>query len=252
VSDALKRLLILAVAAGVLWWSARRPPAPERPAPRPTPAKPDPPPKAKPRRPWPDCEGAGRAPESEAAVGGHVAPDGTEVQLDFPKELHLRNRGGSDGAGLCVFASCTHAGVWQGDPAFEALFRHMWDKPGGGHPRKLDAVIARLCQVKGLPEPRYVQVEGADVEILKLACRTGRMPAVTYSVSPTGRYGGRRVAHMVNLLHADDRWFAVLDNNFPGSVEWMSPADFRRTYTGAGGGWCVILLDPGPPPVPWN
>lgn len=60
-------------------------------------------------------------------------------------------------------------------------------------------------------------VEGSDLERLKLACRTGRMPGVTYAFSPTGRYGGARIAHMVNLVHADDQWFAVLDNNYPGA-----------------------------------
>ncbi len=80
------------------------------------------------------------------------------------------------------------------------------------------------------------------------------MPGVTYSFSPTKRYGGARIAHMVSLVHADDQWFCVLDNNYPGldKYEWMSPAEFLKTYTGGGGGWAVILLDRGPPPLPWN
>jgi hypothetical protein len=77
---------------------------------------------------------------------------------------------------------------------------------------------------------------------------------VTYSSSPTGRYGGSRIAHMVSLVHADDRWFAVLDNNYPGAnlIEWMTPQEFQRTWTGMGGGWAVILLAPPPPPPPVN
>jgi hypothetical protein len=42
----------------------------------------------------------------------------------------------------------------------------------------------------------------------------------------------------------------VLDNNFPQTYEWMSPAEFHKTYTGGGGGWCVVLLAPPPPPPP--
>ena len=49
-----------------------------------------------------------------ASVNGPVAPDGEEVQNDLPKEFpHIRNRGGSDGKGLCVFASLNHSAIWQ-------------------------------------------------------------------------------------------------------------------------------------------
>jgi hypothetical protein len=46
----------------------------------------------------------------------------------------------------------------------------------------------------------------------------------------------------------------VLDNNHPGpeKLEWMSEAQFRRSYTGGASGWAVIPLRPGPPPVPRN
>ena len=73
-------------------------------------------------------------------------------------------------------------------------------------------------------------------------------------VAPFGRLPvqlrGGRIAHMVSLVHADDKWFAILDNNFPGSIEWMSPEEFKRTYTGGRAGWAVLLLNPGPPPPP--
>jgi len=48
------------------------------------------------------------------------------------------------------------------------------------------------------------------------------------------------------------RLWAILDNNYPGTIEWMTEDQFRRAYTGLGGGWAVILLAPGPPPPPWN
>jgi hypothetical protein len=95
-------------------------------------------------------------------------------------------------------------------------------------------------------------VESGVRVILKLACKTGRMPGVTYSFSPTGRYGGRRIAHMVSLVSADDRHFVILDNNYPGTYEWMTPEEFTRSYTGGGQGWAVILLAPPPSPVPVN
>jgi hypothetical protein len=76
------------------------------------------------------------------------------------------------------------------------------------------------------------------------------MPAVTYHRSPTGRYGGRRISHMVSLVAAGEKWFAVLDNNYPRSIEWIEPEQFRDCYTGGGSGWAIIPLKPGPPPVP--
>lgn len=186
-----------------------------------------------------------------ANVTGPVQTDGTEVQLDLPQEFHLRNRGGSDGAGLCVFASIKHAAIWQSVHPLDHIFEFMFSRPGGGWPEKVDKMIHLLCREKNVPVPDYLQVTGQDIEILKLAAKTGRLPCVTYSFSPSGRYGGRRIAHMVNLLHADDKWFVVLDNNFPKSYEWMTPAEFSRSYGGRSG-WSVILLDSGPPPVPEN
>jgi hypothetical protein len=186
-----------------------------------------------------------------ASVNGPTAPDGTEVQNDLPAELHVRNRGGSDGAGLCVFASLKHSAIFQEVTPLKEIFEYMFSRPGGGYPDKVDRVIRDICKQKGVPIPPYIQVEGKDIEILKLACKTGRAPGVTYGFSPSGRYGGQRIAHMVTLLHADNKWFCVLDNNFPKTYEWMTPQEFQRAYT-ADGGWCVIFLDSGPPPVPEN
>lgn len=188
-----------------------------------------------------------------ATVGGPVAPDGVEVQIDLPKALHIRNVGGSDGAGLCVNTSLNHSAYWQN---LEPLFSlQQWSRkyPGGSYPAKVKKQVEQICSQQGVPVPRYLQIESKDIEILKTACKTGRPCGVTYSFSPSGRYGGARIAHMVSLLHADDRWFCVLDNNFPGTYEWMTPAEFRRAYTGGNGnGWAVIFLPPGPPPSPKN
>src|SRR5690606_37289636 len=81
------------------------------------------------------------------------------------------------------------------------------------------------------------------------------MPGVTYWYSPSGRYGGQRISHMVSLVHADDKHFVVLDNNYIGerSFEWLSPEEARKTFTGGRGQyWAIIPLTPGQPPAPWN
>jgi hypothetical protein len=123
--------------------------------------------------------------------------------------------------------------------------------PGGGYPEKVDQMVERLCKEKRATKPKYLQVQGNDVEILKVACRSGKMPSITYCWSPTGRYRGT-VAHMVNLVHVDNKWWGILDNNFPENIEWMNETEFKRAYLGKGGGWAVILLNPGPPPMPTN
>lgn len=240
--------------------TARKPPVPvARPQPIlvPVPVTPTPAPEP-PRRPGPKpCPGPGPCPREaiEASVGGNTAPDGTPIQCDLPGDLHLKNIGGRDGAGLCVFTSLAHAARWQAVRLLEDFRDWMRQYPGGGYPSKVEKMITKKAQESGQPEPEYVQIEGTDLEMLRMACRTGRMPCVTYSFSPTKRYGGARIAHMVNLVHADDKGnFGVLDNNYPGAdkIEWMSEAEFKKTYTGGRQGWSVILLSPPPPPVPRN
>jgi hypothetical protein len=190
-----------------------------------------------------------------ASIGGVVAPNGkTEIQCDLPEKLHTKNCGGSDGSGLCVFTSIMHSARYQHVPVLEDFQDWMKKKPGGGWPDKVKKMITQISKERGVAEPPYLQVEGKDIEILKTACAGGRMPSVTYSHSPTGRYGGGRIAHMVSLPHADDTYFAVLDNNYIGAknYEWMSPQEFMSTYAQGGSGWSVILLDPGPPNPPRN
>lgn len=192
----------------------------------------------------------------EAKVGGVIAPDGkTQIQCDLPDKLHAKNVGGSDGAGLCVFTSIMHSARYQHVPVLEDFQAWMRRHPGGGWPDKVKKMISQVCKERGVPEPAYISIEGKDLEILKRACASGRMPGVTYSYSPTGRYGGQRIAHMVNLTHADNQWFCVLDNNYIGAnnYEWLTPQEFARAYTGGrGDGWSVILLNPGPPNPPRN
>lgn len=195
--------------------------------------------------------------ELEAKVGGDAAPDGSEVQVDMPQELRMHNTGGlgrggpGTGAGLCVFTSINHAALWQDVDVLKDLQKWMTTRPGGGYPEKVDAMIKKKCQEAGVPVPLYVQVEGSDLEPIKLALKTGRMVSNTYGFSPSGRYGGRRIAHMVNTVHGRAGYYGILDNNYPEQLEWLSEDEYRRAYT-TDGGWCVILLDPGPPPVPHN
>jgi hypothetical protein len=154
-----------------------------------------------------------------------------------------------------VFTSISHSARWQNVPLLEDFQGWMKKHPGGGYPEKVDEMITQIAREKNLPRPDYIQVEGEDIEILKAACKSGRMPGVTYTYSPTGRYNGQHIAHMVSLVHADDKHIAILDNNYPGDAcyEWMAPEEFKKVWCGNGkNGWAVILLSPGPPLPPHN
>lgn len=193
-----------------------------------------------------------------ANVNGSVSNDGTHAQCDFPIELHRRNTE-SKGLGLCVFTSIHHSAIWQNVPALQEFPKWVRDKgiAGGSDPKKTEQLIKQICKDRGMPVPDYVQVEGKDIDILVMACSTGRMPAITYGLSPTGRYNGQRIDHMVSLAHADGKQFAVIDNNYPGNFEWMNESEFKKAYTtntfqSNGNGWSVILLAPRPPAPPKN
>ena len=190
-------------------------------------------------------------PKIEAKVGGRTE-DGIELQIDFPGSLHLKNRGGRDGAGLCVFTSIEHAAHWQNLPVLQGFQKWMTQYSGGGYPSKVDQMIAKKAKDSGEAVPEYLQIENNDLELLEKALDSGRMPCVTYAYSPTGRYGGSYVAHMVNLVHGKGDTWVVLDNNFPGDTkyEWMTRKEFLRAYAGRSKGWSVVLLNPPPPPPP--
>jgi hypothetical protein len=182
---------------------------------------------------------------ASSQIAGRISPDGKEeIQCDLPAQEHLQNAAGRDGSGLCVFSSLEIAAHWQNVAELHGFQKKMQSEPGGGWPEKVDAMVAKYA-----PHIKYLQYNGGDPAVLKLALKTGRMPAVTYGYSP--RYGGR-IAHMVNLVHLSERWAAVLDNNFPGEdrYEWMPPAEFYRRWQMNGGGWAIVLLGPPPPPIP--
>ena len=186
--------------------------------------------------------------EGISTEGGRTSPDGTEeIQVDLPGEQQLKNVGGKDGAGLCVFTSIEHSGRWQNVDSVLGFQKKMTLEAGGGYPSKTEKMMEKYCA-----DAQYLQYEGNDPALIKLSLATGRMPAVTYGYSP--RYGRAKIAHMVNIVHLSQKWAAILDNNFPGEnkYEWMSPEEFKNRWISGGGGWAVFLLAPPPPPAPAN
>jgi hypothetical protein len=189
----------------------------------------------------------------QATVGGLTSPYGELAACDLPEDQHLRNVGGSDGAGLCVFTSLDHAGRWHNVPLLIGMRDYMRKHPGGGWPEKVDSYLQRRSKETGHPIPKYVHVRTLDKELLREALRRGFMVCITYYLSPSGRYGGSRIYHMVNLVHAptDDaqEGWGILDNNYPKTIEWLNGKELARTVALRGDNvWFIVILEPPPPP----
>ena len=193
---------------------------------------------------------AAPAPRADFRAGGPEF-ETEAVTCHLPEREHLLNAPGTDGFGLCVFTSLDLAARWANEPALVGLRDYMTKHPGGGWPEKVDEVVPKAAAAKGLPTPAYAQHTGGDPEFLRRALRTGRYVCVTYD-GHDGVYYRGRIAHMVNLVHFSDRFAVIQDNNYPGKWLWMSPTEFLDRWRGTGGGWAIVLLKAGPPPVPIN
>lgn len=191
-------------------------------------------------------------------MDGPVDADGGAVQIDWPRKLWRKNEAGSDGLGLCVYRSFCNAAIWH-DEDCVGMFDWCKGRPGGSYPTKFAKDLAEYCRAHGLTPPPYVQLQTSDtpvpeaLDLLAMALRNGHCVALTYSYSPTGRYGGQTISHMVNLVGArfgPQRLWAIMDNNFDSRFEAMSEQQFMRTWTGSNGGWAIIICTGGPPPAP--
>lgn len=196
------------------------------------------------------------SPVGRISLGGPISPDGSvEVTVDLPLDQRIRNIGSRvDGAGMCVMSSVEMAARWANLRHLRGLRDWCAREAGGAWPEKVDRQLRAYAQQNNLQVPRYVNYVGASPEILEAALATGRMPAVTYSGRDNVRYS-RSIAHMVNLVHLDANWAAILDNNGIGEQEliWMSRQEFlERWRDNRGSGWAVIWLAYPPPPPPVN
>ncbi len=189
------------------------------------------------------CAGICVAQPPEHAVVDGPVHDGVAVVIDLPVTQHVKNFGApKDGLGLCVFASMDMAARWHACTELVDVIHRV--PAGGGWPEKVTKVLKEIA-----PERRYVQYEGGSPEILD-AAMSNRSPAcVTYGYGE--RYGMKTIQHMVLLVHLDDKTAAIVDNNFPGTFEWMSRKEFLRRWTSPGhGGWAYVFLEAPPPPIP--
>lgn len=247
------RLLLAAFVIAVAWLYLSQPapkpsgpicPGPDCPDnPSPCPG-PGPCPAPKPNRPW----GPQEAPVGARASVGGRSFNGDELTVDLPGSLHIKNIGSKrDGAGMCVTSSIEMQARALGMEDFYGFRDWCANEPGGAYPSKVDDQIKRYCQAKGIPVPRYIQVEGGPQEIqstLSQLDRSGRCAAITYGTGE--RYGNRQIAHMT-FCPRFGKYGVNLDNNFPGedAYEWMEPVELvRRVCYPSGSGWVFSFLVP--------
>lgn len=154
--------------------------------------------------------------------------------VNLESVLRQSNWFGSRRQGSCVHATMTMLFRWQGQ--FEMA--DYWKKTfsNGEHVSGLSAKMNKA----GV---RYAYTASKnDASFLKWACDTRRGCGVAVM-------NGR---HMVMLVHFDDEYAGILDNNSIKSFKWikreMFLADWRRS-----GSWAVTpLMASPPPPLPFD
>jgi hypothetical protein len=178
----------------------------------------------------------------KAVVDGPVH-DNVEVICDLPATQHVKNFGApKDGKGLCVFASMSMLARWHHVLPLTDVINKVQE--GGGWPEKVDGVLKQYS-----PGTKYIQYEGTDAAILDEAFAERRAACVTYGYGE--RYNNQTIYHMVLLVHFDKDLACIVDNNFPGTYEWMSRKEFLRRWKHPDGkGWAYTFLVPPPPPIP--
>ena len=163
-------------------------------------------------------------------------PSGITAAAPIPVELHQRNTGGSDGAGLCVIASAKTAGAYLG---WTAELQALWDeakrRPGGYYDGKFDQLARDAA-----PGLRYAHYHGSNYEVLKRLSELGVPFGVTMDTGDL--YGGQRISHMVTGAHFDDQWTCHIDNNSPGLFTWTTRSEWeRRSKLGSGEFWLLAI-----------
>lgn len=171
---------------------------------------------------------------------------GERASAPIPSSLHVRNEGGSDGAGLCVISSVLANGMYQGVPGLDVagpdgkagkgsqLWKTAKSRPGGYWPERLNALVNEL-----MPNELKASYSGNDPSVLDRLSRDGYPIGATMGTGE--RYGWGPISHMISLLHFRSSGSAcVVDNNFPGEFTWMSADEFVRRWTMGGEGWAWI------------
>jgi hypothetical protein len=154
-----------------------------------------------------------------------------------PLGLRQPNWLGRQGEGSCVHANMVTLFHWQGH---HQMARHWRATYGDGEIADEtfgpgDNLRAKLTR-EGV---RFAQTTKGDVEFLEWACSTRRGCGVTVM-------GGK---HMVTLVHFDDEWAGILDNNDINKIIWVERQTFVSEWQNSNG-WAVTPIYTPLPPLP--
>ena len=166
-------------------------------------------------------------------VGDNFGPSAVKKEwptVNLPAVLRQNNWRGPQGQGSCVHATMISLFRWQ----YRLKTADRWRQTYGDGEWPDD--LAVKFNNEGI---RYAYVTNGDVRFLEWACRTRRGCGITVM-------GG---AHMVALVHLDDKWAAILDNNNVERFIWVPRetliAEWKASY-----GWAVTPIYTPAAPLP--
>lgn len=159
-----------------------------------------------------------------------AAPPRERPAVNVPQESRQRNWVGSQGNGSCTWATMVSLLRWQGR---DRTAEWMRQNCGGG------SWPADMAQTLDEANIRYAYTTDGDVKFLEWACRTRRGCGITIM-------GG---AHMVALVHLDDKWAALLDNNNTEEYRWVPRASLIAEWR-ASDGWAITPVYTPAAPLP--
>ena len=169
-------------------------------------------------------------------VDDHPAPS-TPIEyptVNLPVALRQANWRGNEGEGSCVHASMISLLRWQGRHAMADYWRRTYGNGewAAGLADKLDREGVRFAYTVGRN----------DVGFLEWACSTRRGCGVTV-------LGGR---HMICLVHLDEKWAGILDNNDPRQIKWVSRKTFLAEWFNSNSWATTPVYSPAPPLPYWR
>ncbi len=142
--------------------------------------------------------------------------------VNVPMAMRQKNWIGNQREGSCVPATMISLARWQGRPALADKLRRTYGN--GEWPKSLASKFDR-------DNIRYAYTVKGDVKFLEWAIRTRRGCGITVM-------GG---AHMVALVHLDDKWACLLDNNSISKYKWISRESMIAEWQ-ASHGWAVTVV----------
>jgi hypothetical protein len=150
--------------------------------------------------------------------------------INLPVFLRQSNWVGNRGQGSCAHATMVSLFRWQNRPCTAEEWRQ---NHGNG---EWAESLAQKFDHEGI---RYAYVTNGDVRFLDWACSTRRGCGVSVM-------GGK---HMIALVHFDEKWAGLLDNNDVSTITWVPRDTFVAEWQNSNG-WAVTPVYNPAPPLP--